>query len=528
MKRENASKVGLRMEVRLLLAVALGSLVFAAVAEIALTRIFERKGLEIAVSSLVLALCASVGIVTSWIELKNLTRPLRAIESAIKAFSAGASEEEAEGKLPKAAPIELSFIAIEVGDLMQKVRGWRKGLESQVASRTLELEFRNALLRAINASEDDEAAYASVIASILDFFAADAVLFAYYDGSRILRALVSSPGAASRGDRATEASTLGSGDVKLLEQAASGAGAELPLLGADIRQGIALGLEAQGEQSGYVAVGRKVQPFSPEERGLFSQVFAAFAIQVRMRKQKARQDRVRQETEHALRRSEERLRTFFDESKDMIYSSNADDVVASINAAGLALLGVADRFEVLGRPFADYLMSPEDRHLFLAKLQEQGFATDYECIFKRKDGSTLFCIETARAVKDKDGRIIEVQGIVKDISERIANERELWKTNLELAEANAQLKSTQMIMVQHEKLASIGQLAAGIAHEINNPLGFLKSNQATMSDFLKTMRMAWTEAAEADPAGPTSIMSSRRREPSSASPTRASSASPTS
>jgi len=64
---------------------------------------------------------------------------------------------------------------------------------------------------------------------------------------------------------------------------------------------------------------------------------------------------------------------------------------------------------------------------------------------------------------------VELQGIVKDISERIMDERELWKTNLELAEANMKLQRTQSIMVQQEKLASIGQLAAGVAHEINNP-----------------------------------------------------------
>jgi len=92
-----------------------------------------------------------------------------------------------------------------------------------------------------------------------------------------------------------------------------------------------------------------------------------------------------------------------------------------------------------------------------------------------------------------------VQGIVKDISERIASERELWKANLELAEANEKLQNTRMLAVQQEKLASIGQLAAGVAHEINNPLGFLSSNQSMIHSFLKSMRGAWEQAAEGDP-----------------------------
>ena len=45
-------------------------------------------------------------------------------------------------------------------------------------------------------------------------------------------------------------------------------------------------------------------------------------------------------------------------------------------------------------------------------------------------GSTVFGLETARAARDRDGKLVEVQGIVKDISDRIANERKLWNTNL--------------------------------------------------------------------------------------------------
>ncbi|HRY56388.1 MAG TPA: ATP-binding protein [Spirochaetia bacterium] len=80
------------------------------------------------------------------------------------------------------------------------------------------------------------------------------------------------------------------------------------------------------------------------------------------------------------------------------------------------------------------------------------------------------------------------------------SERELWKANLELAEANRKLQQTQMIMIQHEKLASIGQLAAGIAHEINNPVGFLKSNNSFLERAAGKVVQAWGEAKAA--AGP--------------------------
>ncbi len=50
-------------------------------------------------------------------------------------------------------------------------------------------------------------------------------------------------------------------------------------------------------------------------------------------------------------------------------------------------------------------------------------------------------------------------------------------------ETLSNLQKTQAQLVQSEKMASIGQLAAGVAHEINNPTGFVSSNLKTLSDY---------------------------------------------
>ncbi len=55
-----------------------------------------------------------------------------------------------------------------------------------------------------------------------------------------------------------------------------------------------------------------------------------------------------------------------------------------------------------------------------------------------------------------------------------------------LTELNNQLNQTQQQLVQQEKLASIGQLAAGVAHEINNPIGFVLSNVTSLSEYAET------------------------------------------
>jgi signal transduction histidine kinase len=61
--------------------------------------------------------------------------------------------------------------------------------------------------------------------------------------------------------------------------------------------------------------------------------------------------------------------------------------------------------------------------------------------------------------------------------------RELFEKNQELLESNEQLKANQSHLVHTEKMASVGTLAAGIAHEINNPLGFSLSNLHVLKDY---------------------------------------------
>ncbi len=62
--------------------------------------------------------------------------------------------------------------------------------------------------------------------------------------------------------------------------------------------------------------------------------------------------------------------------------------------------------------------------------------------------------------------------------------RELKQRNLELKQLNQKLESTQSQLLQSEKMASVGQLAAGVAHEINNPIGFVSSNLSTLEKYI--------------------------------------------
>ena len=86
-----------------------------------------------------------------------------------------------------------------------------------------------------------------------------------------------------------------------------------------------------------------------------------------------------------------------------------------------------------------------------------------------------------------DGEAIGIQGIFWDVTERMRAEEKLKEQNVTLQElarsehqAHEALKSAQSRMVETEKLASLGQLVAGVAHEINNPLAFVSNNIAVL------------------------------------------------
>jgi len=65
---------------------------------------------------------------------------------------------------------------------------------------------------------------------------------------------------------------------------------------------------------------------------------------------------------------------------------------------------------------------------------------------------------------------------------------QLRSANEELQAAYGDLQATQMQLIQREKMASMGQLVAGVAHELNNPIGFVYSNVTTLEDFVRRLR----------------------------------------
>ena len=187
------------------------------------------------------------------------------------------------------------------------------------------------------------------------------------------------------------------------------------------------------------------------------------------------------------RRAENRVTALYDESRDMIFACGPDDRIREVNEAGAQLLGITDPASLIKRKITDFYVSLADRDYYRQRMHTHGYVKDLEIVMRREDGRRIVVLDTSTAVEDADGTLVEYHGVLKDITERIRLEQEHMKMNIELAGANRELRHAQSRLVQQEKLASVGRLAAGVAHEINNPLSFVKSNLGTLRDYSRRL-----------------------------------------
>ena len=97
-------------------------------------------------------------------------------------------------------------------------------------------------------------------------------------------------------------------------------------------------------------------------------------------------------------------------------------------------------------------------------------------------------LETIKTpVKDKQGQVIGLVGLGIDMTQQRQMEATIQENNRSLSQALQDLQQAQLKIVQGEKMASLGNLVAGVAHEINNPIGFLNGSVKNARDYMQDL-----------------------------------------
>ncbi|HEY0082537.1 MAG TPA: PAS domain S-box protein [Pyrinomonadaceae bacterium] len=161
--------------------------------------------------------------------------------------------------------------------------------------------------------------------------------------------------------------------------------------------------------------------------------------------------------EEQLRRSEERYRELVDNANDIVYTTDMEGRYTSLNRAGERISGYTSE-EMLGMDWKQ-IVAPEYvslvSEMLLRKLAGQKTVTFYEVEMIAKNGARV-PLEVNSQIIYEDGRAAGVQGIARDLTER--------------RRAESLLRARFEREAESEKMRSLGQLSAGVAHNFNNAL----------------------------------------------------------
>lgn len=181
----------------------------------------------------------------------------------------------------------------------------------------------------------------------------------------------------------------------------------------------------------------------------------------------------RREIEEDLREAEQRFRGIFEETIVGVFQGTPSGRYLSVNPAMARIFGYESADEMVRNvsDVAQAYVDPKKYMELILLLDRMGAVRKFECQVYRKDRSQIWLSLNAHAVR-KDGVLVRYDGMVEDTTEHKAMHQQL---------------------LQAQKLESIGQLAAGIAHEINTPTQYIGDNVRFLKDAFKDLASLVTQ-----------------------------------
>jgi len=182
----------------------------------------------------------------------------------------------------------------------------------------------------------------------------------------------------------------------------------------------------------------------------------------------------RKKIENELREAERNYRGIFDNAIVGIYQSTPEGAWISVNQAMAVIFGYDSPEEMVSSASViskQVYVDPGRRAEFERLMEEFGAVQNFEFEAYRKDGSKIWLDTVASAIRE-DGAAVRYEGMCDDITES---------------------KRLQEQLLQAQKLESVGQLAAGIAHEINTPTQYIGDNVRFLKDAFQSLNGLLTD-----------------------------------
>jgi PAS domain S-box-containing protein len=187
----------------------------------------------------------------------------------------------------------------------------------------------------------------------------------------------------------------------------------------------------------------------------------------------------RKVAEEALRQASNYARSLIEASLDPLVTISPEGKVTDVNRATEAVTGLG-RDRIIGNDFADYFTEPGQAWAGYRRALARGAVRDYPLTVRSADGGTTEVLYNAAVYAGPDGTVQGIFAAARDVT---------------------QVRALQARLASTSRLAALGTLVAGLAHEINNPLAVEQSNQSVALERVSRL-VGPLRAGPGDPAPP--------------------------